>query len=554
MRQYIDDTCYDLDPASFGQLFGSAADLMPYEKVIEIFEQDESDLLILRTNFAHALFSEKPFLYTLEDLTSITASYIAHLEKPDNKAHILETGYPLRSFPLCPWLDHTLSNLYPSKMPFRVIATPESDGSLSYKYQWTQESFPIDAKFLKTEFENGGYELVVEETIWPFPPRIVDYKEACNFRYLTWMVADGIPQQRSRLFKIKILVLNEILSELRSDMSLSLAPEVTTKEILDVWHWTAEWTDEYIENIYLSRLFSQYRRIFFKHLTFDDILFYMGLVEIYRHQTHNSGALSPTPNYPPIDCQPGGWYDIANALCFYWQGMDMRSMEIFLHSLEEIGYPFDNNCKSGESCYFELVAKFGLDKVNTILDEFDFYRRDPLEMRDTHGYGAKGITDWVCGFVDASISVSTRVKPEHYIEVKRNFEGAARAQEFQTLGGGDPLALSIKQTRESGVVEAFVHSDDFRRIKWYDPDGVQHSATLNIRQAQAIKILHTQQVVKGNDAVAQLTITGDSGRRIRDIFRQALDDSNNPLLENLIEKAKGQGMYRLRLLSQEPHD
>jgi len=60
-----------------------------------------------------------PF-YTLEELQTLTSSFISHLEAETNKAHLIKTGHPARSFERSPWLESWLGKLYHTKLPAEI--------------------------------------------------------------------------------------------------------------------------------------------------------------------------------------------------------------------------------------------------------------------------------------------------------------------------------------------------------------------------------------------------------------------------------------------------
>lgn len=60
-----------------------------------------------------------PF-HTLEELQTLTSSFISHLEAEANKAHLIKTGHPARSFERSPWLESWLGKLYHTKLPAEI--------------------------------------------------------------------------------------------------------------------------------------------------------------------------------------------------------------------------------------------------------------------------------------------------------------------------------------------------------------------------------------------------------------------------------------------------
>ncbi len=88
------------------------------EDAMQLLESNEPNELWYVIDFLIDRCESAPFLYTYQELASLLEEFIAHLQ--ENKASLLETGYPSKVFEVNHWLFSKLSTLYPVKIPYSI--------------------------------------------------------------------------------------------------------------------------------------------------------------------------------------------------------------------------------------------------------------------------------------------------------------------------------------------------------------------------------------------------------------------------------------------------
>ena len=133
---------------------------------------------------------------------------------------IVHTGYPRYRFEESLFFDWALTDLYRTKLPYRVETTKCSDGRLEYTYSWSDQpmSHPLPVSLrLGAPFCGGGPVAGFYEPGWYVAPEIipsshrqVSYDQAPP---MTGYTSDEIVQiegMRTQMLNLKIAVLGEL--------------------------------------------------------------------------------------------------------------------------------------------------------------------------------------------------------------------------------------------------------------------------------------------------------------------------------------------------------
>jgi hypothetical protein len=113
-----------------------ALEHLPTDEAMSLFKPSEWKRVVERAQIIRRLADVRTPLYSLPELKDYIRGFIIHLDR--NKSSILDRGLPDTSFSQCPWLDAMLTNLYFTKLPQTVTATPDGE-SYKYTYWWPKE-------------------------------------------------------------------------------------------------------------------------------------------------------------------------------------------------------------------------------------------------------------------------------------------------------------------------------------------------------------------------------------------------------------------------------
>jgi len=163
---------------------------LPHQKVFELFE--DNDIGYLEFIDWLQVGIDFDFLYTYEELTKTTKSFMAYLF--NNRDVIITTGFPLKSFELNDWFYRYLSKLYPLKIPYSIMRKEkDKEGNFILEYHWgkTPNNSNHSTNLFNQNYINASY------------------IEDCSFENI-----DLIENKRPMLFDLKIEILNILFHSL----------------------------------------------------------------------------------------------------------------------------------------------------------------------------------------------------------------------------------------------------------------------------------------------------------------------------------------------------
>ena len=125
------------------------------ERTKEIFESEDLHQIRDRVQILTAMRDPRKFFYSVDQLTTILPLFRAHLE--ENRKSIVETGYPRSRFASAIWLDWRLSDLYRTKIPYKIQVQTDLKHNPSYTFSWA----PVKQNHEMTPFQDHGSPLAL---------------------------------------------------------------------------------------------------------------------------------------------------------------------------------------------------------------------------------------------------------------------------------------------------------------------------------------------------------------------------------------------------------
>ncbi len=104
---------------------------------MQLLEDNEPDDLWYVIDFLIDRCEAEPFLYTYQEMTYLLEEFTKYLQ--ENKALLLQTGYPSRVFKENHWLFDRLSTMYPVKIPYSITGTNKDSKETILHYTWCKE-------------------------------------------------------------------------------------------------------------------------------------------------------------------------------------------------------------------------------------------------------------------------------------------------------------------------------------------------------------------------------------------------------------------------------
>ncbi len=186
----------------------------------EFFENEDLDEIFKGVSdfFYFTLNNEFKPLCSLGELAELTEDFLSHLEH--NREDLLRTGLPRTMFIKSLWLEWHLSRLYPVKLPLETRYTVNSNGNIQYSYFWTSQSlemsyfWPVDT-LLRELYTPDGCLSLKRDAKDKKPATFVSYELAPPINGLEQEDADLLEQGRTKLFELKISILEELIRSVR---------------------------------------------------------------------------------------------------------------------------------------------------------------------------------------------------------------------------------------------------------------------------------------------------------------------------------------------------
>lgn len=154
---------------------------------LTLLEKEDIVEFAKRVNLVRYFFLDFTPRYTLEMLIDLVQDYVSYLNR--NHYYLIEIGYPKREFEGSGWINSLLSFLYPIKRG-RIFAMNDESPDVWYSSPGRTQEKPQK-----------------------YDPELYD-KESI-FEFLTQEEATRLKAGRSKLFDLKISILNELLKAIR---------------------------------------------------------------------------------------------------------------------------------------------------------------------------------------------------------------------------------------------------------------------------------------------------------------------------------------------------
>lgn len=524
------------------EAINEAAYAMGGKEALEFFEsQKEKDLIqyLHKWSYVH-FFNDRfsPFL-TLKELAILIKEFIEHLEL--NKDHLIETGHPKYSFNRSIWLDWHFTRLYYTKVPvldpiYGHYTDPENIDALQQKLPPTEFSTTVKKINGKYEFNyvwskapaiklgilpyTGTYVFPgrwVKPSLnfkWkdgtPYyetgnPIEICSYKDAAILHKLDPEDAKWLEKMRSRLFQLRIEILEYLQRSIINRDHKNLLPQclqiltehdnvrLTGDEMESLLKLEAS----FAENHSVREFCTQLRRITIT----DDSAFIFNIIGLigYIEKEVNIGTIDKT--------------------CERYQ------------DLPEYG------------SYFDSIGKQWQKKLDGIINQYIRMSREEISFWEN--YSDRINNAWRTEFYDETPPYGELVKRKHakLFENKMKSWAVYEAHHFRVTGFPSSLPLGKLERDDAPIkINDFSHASDY---SWVKMKGKVYHLTKT--QACFIRLLHEDYLKGGHGQSVDYLFDNCSGiqyarRNIRDIFR-----SLKGWKELIISVEGRKGIYRLNL-------
>src|SRR5579864_1182360 len=117
--------------AGLPTLLVKALACMAPEAALHFCETENLATYRQRSQAARVLADPITPLYSLQELTRLTAQFLDHQER--NRDALISTGHPVTHFGLSAWFDTFLNKLYYTKVPIKLIESPGLGGRIRHK-------------------------------------------------------------------------------------------------------------------------------------------------------------------------------------------------------------------------------------------------------------------------------------------------------------------------------------------------------------------------------------------------------------------------------------